>query len=282
MLTVKLKGGLGNQLFQLAAGETIARETGRQFYLAQSVSPWTHHTTQNYFTTIFRPWTHLVREGLSPMSVGEPSYARQDWTKILPSSADAIEVDGYFQNRCYISPTFTQDLIFRAEPSPIPSVFLHIRGGDYVGHWLHDVGLANQYYPWAIRQFPADTHFLIFTNDLPYATRMPFLESLSYSFAERDEVQALDQMRRCLGGICANSTFSWWGAYLAPNRKIVIPSKWFNSDSPELDVSGLFVPGWTIGPVSEVSQSPVWFPPDDAEQRHPRTFEVAQDDLPTN
>jgi hypothetical protein len=125
-------------------------------------------------------------------------------------------------------------------------VFLHIRGGDYVGHPVHDVGLSAHYYPWAVQQFPPNTHFLVFTNDRAYAESLPFLQTISHSFAEGDELQALDQMRHCVGGICANSTFSWWGAYLTPNRKIVLPSKWFVY--PIADISGLFVPGWTICP----------------------------------
>lgn len=247
MFTVSLHGGLGNQLFQLAAGETIASETNRQFYLEQKTSPVTHHTTQDYFTSILRPWLDLYREGVSPTTISEPSYARHDWNTHVPASRDAVKVNGYFQNWTYISPTFVPRLNLPSGRPPLSSVFLHIRGGDYVANSFHNVHLEEKYYPWAVSQFPPETRFLIFTNDRPYAESLPFLKTIAYSFADGDELDALDQMRRCSGGICANSTFSWWGAYLNPNRKIIVPSKWF--DQPGMYVRGYFVPGWTIGPV---------------------------------
>jgi len=54
------------------------------------------------------------------------------------------------------------------------------------------------------------------------------LNSISYSFVFESEVDSLYLMSQCgAGGICANSSYSWWGAYLNPNRMIVMPSKWY-------------------------------------------------------
>jgi hypothetical protein len=61
-------------------------------------------------------------------------------------------------------------------------------------------------------------------------------------------VTSLALMASCTeGGICANSTFSWWGAYLNPKRTLILPNKWFNSTS--FYSQGYYFPGVQICPV---------------------------------
>lgn len=247
MLSVNLQGGLGNQLFQLAAGETIATQTKRTFCIPQDVTPRTHHSDANYFDSIFRPWKGLYSNDPSTTTVAEPSYHLQPWETLLDPASHHVALSGYFQNYRYIPEDFCSRLALPTQPFDPSGVFLHIRGGDYVGHPLHDVHLETCYYRWAIQQFPSDTHFYVFTNDVAYAKTMPFLKDIVHTFVETDELHALNCMRQCAGGICANSTFSWWGGYLAPNRPIVIPTKWFNDS--RIVTEGYKVPGWITGPV---------------------------------
>ena len=72
---------------------------------------------------------------------------------------------------------------------------------------------------------------------------LDFLEDYDKTFVDEDEVDSLDIMRQCkYGGICMNSTFSWWGAYLnnSKDKIITIPSKWFSPSSGILEYSGYF------------------------------------------
>lgn len=236
MLTVHLQGGLGNQLFQVAAAETIAEQTGRTLRLPPC--PSTHHSSQDYFQTILASFAPLRHEGLSAQCVREPSYAYRTWSFTEP----VVELDGYFQNYKYVSPTFRDRLVCPPDIPERPGAFLHIRGGDYVTHFLHDVSLAG-YYERALKAFPPDTHFYVFTNDRAYAESLPWLASVAKTWVdEPDEVRALWSLSRCrVGGICANSTFSWWGAFLAPHRTLVLPSRWFTD--PSVYVDGYFFPG---------------------------------------
>ena len=243
MLTVHLSGGLGNQLFQLAAGETIAKQTNHQFYLKPVISE-NPHSKQNYLDSIFKKWLALRRQVREHLIIYEGTSPYRDWS--LPLSKNVI-VQGQFQDVRYIPPSFVEQLVLPSDPFDMQGVFLHIRGGDYVGHPLHDVQLEKTYYPWAISQFPENTHFYIFTNDIPYAKSMFFLHNIRHSFVDVDEVQSLNYMRQCSGGICANSTFSWWGAFLNPTRKLILPSKWFNDE--RMYTNGYFFSGSTIGPV---------------------------------
>jgi len=244
MLAINLKGGLGNQLFQIAAGETISAETGRTFCILDTVSPKTVHTDTNYFTSVLAEWATFSRLPSPYTMINEPSFEKQDWTHILAKNAC---IDGYFQNWRYISPMFQIKLRLPSSP-PLDGAFLHIRGGDYVNHWLHDIGLSQSYYQNAIKMFPTDTHFYIFTNDIVYAKQLPILQSIPHTIMESDEVTSLSQMASCtVGGICANSSFSWWGAYLNPNRTIVMPDKWFNGHGFHTD--GYYFPGVIKCPV---------------------------------
>lgn len=241
MLSVNIKGGLGNQLFQLAAGQTIAVQTNRSFYITTTQSPETHHSTQNYFDTVFRHYKKYYQTVSSHTEISEDSYEYRTWSL----NDERVCIDGYFQNYRYIRPEFISTLSLPDDTMKLDGAFLHIRGGDYVNHFLHDVGL-DTYYRRAIALFPPGTHFFIFTNDEPYAKTKQFLDTVSHSFVRSDdELISLVRMSHCtLGGICANSTFSWWGGYLNPNRQIILPSKWFNQ--PNFYIEGYFFPGSTV------------------------------------
>lgn len=238
MLAVELNGGLGNQMFQLAAGETIANETNRTFCIVDAKSPTTAHTSNNYFDSVLSTWSTAPRLKIPYENIHERSFEKPDWQ--LPENA-SVCLHGYFQNWRYIPPTFLSRIRLPM-CLPIQGAFLHIRGGDYVNHWLHDIGLAQGYYQRAIQMFPPGTHFYIFTNDPVYAKRQPVLQSIPHTFIDSDEITSLAQMAACTeGGICANSSFSWWGAFLNPNRTIVMPNKWFNDARFYID--GYYFPG---------------------------------------
>lgn len=239
MITVELQGGLGNQLFQVAAIESIATEHGRELCLPNT--PKTSHSTANYYQSILRNWKDRVNDIGSCLHQHERTYAFEPWN--LPSVP--VKLFGYFQNYRYIPSSFSSRLVLPEVPS-LDGAFIHIRGGDYVNHPLHDVKLE-AYYRRAIQMFPFGTKFYVFTNDIQYTKTMTWLHDIDYSFVdEPDEVRSLALMSRCrAGGICANSTFSWWGAYInLNNRTLVVPSKWFND--PSIYVDGYFFPGCTI------------------------------------
>jgi hypothetical protein len=246
MLAVKLNGGLGNQLFQLAAGETIATETDRTFCILDTTSPTTVHTKTNYFDSILSNWTACPRLPTPYANVTERTFAKPAWKELLPADL-SVCLHGYFQNWAYIPSTFSSRLQLPACPS-LEGAFLHIRGGDYVNHWFHDVGLARGYYEKAVLHFPEGTHFYIFTNDVPYAKSLPVLNTIPHTFVDSDDMSSLAQMAACTkGGICANSSFSWWGAYLNPTRTIVMPDVWFND--PTMYTAGYYFPGVRVCPV---------------------------------
>ena len=215
MLTVKLQGGLGNWLFQLAAGEHIARQTGRKFFISHIIDR-SHHSNEDYFLSILKNFGDLYKNlDYAPIiQVNEPSFDYIDWRSRLSSIEQIYCLVGYFQNYKYISDDFIQKLNFNKSisgkyPNLEKSAFIHIRGTDYKDHWLHDVKLIS-YYERSINTFPFGTNFYIFTNDEHYAKTLSFLKDIPHIFVRENEVDSLYLMSQCaLGGICANSSYSW-------------------------------------------------------------------------
>jgi hypothetical protein len=246
MLTVELQGGLGNQLFQLAFLEYASSISGKPWYISTLKSPHTVHSTEQYFETIFKNWKQYVGNKYINYIIQEKqNVSYQDWATILKNPTGPIKLCGYFQNFEYVNrirETFIQRLSFDTSilekyPTISEKIFIHIRGGDYKNNSFHNVELSN-YYKTCIELFDG-SDFVIFTNDIEYAkTILP-----DTPIIEENEVDTLYLMSKCKGGICANSSFSWWGAYLNPLRKIAIPSRWVNGDFHH---SSYRVEGWNV------------------------------------
>ena len=248
MITVEFVGGLGNQLFQLAAVDHIARRSARTVVIERAGI--SDHSKENYFNSLFSHWSVARNPPQFPLNIQEGSYVFSDWRSALENPHNA-RIHGFFQNWQYVDDSFKQRLRFNTGvlakyPDIGNKVFIHVRGGDYVNHWMHDMKL-DQYYPRAIAEFPTDTQFVIFTNHVPYAQSRPWIGSIQHTFIHENELDTLLLMSKCAGCICPNSTFSWWGAFLNPDRKIVMPEKWFND--PRFYIDGYYFPGVIKCPV---------------------------------
>ncbi len=129
------------------------------------------------------------------------------------------------------------------------SVFLHIRRGDYLENTDYYVNLKGEYYSGAINYLKsklAKLHIFVFSNDILWCER-EFLatlndeckEGVEFEFVknngEGNAAQEMQLMRECEHAIIANSTFSWWAAYLIDNpRKIVLMPNSYGGDFPKI------------------------------------------------
>jgi len=121
-------------------------------------------------------------------------------------------------------------------------VSVHIRRGDYLDKNGFYVDLCEtDYYKRAVNLFP-DDRFLVFCRDRQDRFRdkedRKFVKSLMTDlvgdrfeiWSGRNEVSDLNKMASCKSNIMANSSFSWWAAYLNmnPTKKVICPSQWFS------------------------------------------------------
>lgn len=129
--------------------------------------------------------------------------------------------------------------------SPQETVMIHIRRGDYVtlesAHVFHGL-LDNNYYEKSINFMLSKNpnyKFLVFSDDIEYCKKLDVFANLNVEFIEndntRDEWQDLYLMSFCSNQIIANSSFSWWSAWLSDskypqgNRTVIAPINLFNS-----------------------------------------------------
>lgn len=243
-----LTGGLGNVLFGLSSAYGMARTSNIQFFINILQYRPSHHSSTSYFENLLQKWK-MFHNSIRPNSVH--SEYKLHPVRININQNDVITVNGYLQNFRYFW-EYKQDIynllsfdtsVASAYTKLDESAFIHVRGGDYVGHPLHHVDLLT-YYASAIKTVNAP-HYYVFTNDVGYLNTQPWLRDINYTVVNENEVDSLYLMSQCKkGAICANSTFSWWGAVLNTDRIITLPSKWFNN--PEYYIEGYFFPGATI------------------------------------
>ncbi len=105
---------------------------------------------------------------------------------------------------------------------PIDMVSIHVRRGDYIKNPFYVDLSETTYYEDAIAKFPKDTKFLVFSDDREFATKL-FPEYQVYE--GKDEIDDFNAMAGCQGHIIANSSFSWWSAYIS-GKKTIAPLRW--------------------------------------------------------
>ena len=257
-----LQGGLGNWLFQVAVAVKFAQTCGLEYKLSKSQCDLSPHSKVDYFLTILSKFSTLVTtEGFSAHVVCEPDNLHEvmnieEMVGYWKDRCKIVIIYGYYQKHQYV-PRFFREMLTLPEVDESnvrDTCFIHIRGGDYVDNALHDVKLADYYCRCiAFMKERGVNKFSVFTNDKDYALSQPFLKDLDYEFVDAPEIESLVLMSKCKAGICANSSFSWWGAYLNPNRPICMPGKWFNN--PQYDISGYYFPGVFIIDVDDLQSS---------------------------
>jgi hypothetical protein len=251
VVTPYLMGGLGNWLFQAAVARFFGGEKTLLSSQQCSKSP---HSTIDYFKTILARYPQGNVDGIHFIMVKEHDDMQQlDIPKVIKAIENLdILFYGYFQNHKYIPENFGDLLVYK-NPSILlkyPDIgetcFIHVRGGDYVGNPVHDVGLSSRYYSSCIdfMKKRGITRFTVFTNDRNYCASQKYLDDIRYTIIDENELDTLYLMTMSKAGITANSSFSWWGAYLNRGRPICMPSKWFND--PTMHIQGYFFPGCFI------------------------------------
>lgn len=115
--------------------------------------------------------------------------------------------------------------MFMEKADQLDMVAIHVRRGDYVHNPFYVDLWDNGYYERAMMEFP-DSDFLVFSDDIEWCKRQPLFAGCEFSEG-KTELEDMSLMSSCKGIIMANSSYSWWGAYLS-NAKVIAPKEWYS------------------------------------------------------
>jgi Glycosyl transferase family 11 len=272
MIIVRISGGLGNQMFQYAAGLSLSMIRKTDLYLDIS---WFQDYPADITKRTFRLNVFAIHAGIAQTKqirkLAEPAAIRRLLDRNKPyfrksiyyephfhydpnfrkASFDII-LDGYWQSEAYfneVAERVRQDFAISAPlTSPTKemakkigaanSVSLHVRRGDYVSDartFNHHGVCEPAYYTKAIAALKdrlGEMEIFVFSDDIDWVK-----ENISAEFpmtfvnhAGRQDYEDLYLMSLCRHNIIANSSFSWWGAWLNanPDKLVIAPSRWFN------------------------------------------------------
>jgi len=259
---ISIAGGLGNQMFQyaffLALNKKEPKSINRLYiakyllhngYELDTVFDIQKRQISNFITgflkKMLKKWTLKIRD-----------HAIGTYTNFNTDSHKIVYYSGYWQSEKYFENaedsirqqfTFKEKLIseknkaFIKQYSNKNTVSIHIRRGDYVTNTDANIllgGLCDlSYYHNAIsyiKKNVSQLYFQFYSDDIDWV-KENFIDLENVQFIDwnhqTDSWQDMMLMSKCKHNIIANSSFSWWGAWLNnnPNKIVIAPSKWFNS-----------------------------------------------------
>jgi hypothetical protein len=290
LVIVRLIGGLGNQMFQYAAGRALALRHGAELKL--DVSGFDAYKRRRYeldalairasvatgtdlamFGADARPrsqFAERVRRRLRIHRKSRFPVHREPHFQFDPTLAllrPPVFLDGYWQSEKYFSdcaatlrreltasaPFDAANAAVAARIDAVTAVSLHVRRGDYVDdpktNRYHGT-CSLDYYRRAIELITArvdSPHVFVFSDDSPW-TRANLRVEGPTTFVDANPADRgfrdMQLMSRCRHHVVANSSFSWWGAWLdpSPDKIVVAPKRWFNAD--DIDTRDLVPATW--------------------------------------
>lgn len=291
MIIVKLIGGLGNQLFQYAAGRYLGHLHQTELFVDTSYldkNPNGAYTKRDLELSVFNLDLKIAsKSDIEKFNiVGSNKYSRtiQRYLPFLFSNLYAAEsgiqyqnqflnypkntyLDGFWQSESYFKPIesillkeFTPKGNLNSENknwlnkiSTCQSVSMHIRRGDYVLNKTaqqHHGNLGFDYYANAlnlIKENIKNFEVFVFSDDLDWCkSNLKFDNIIHYVDANQKQNFHLDMflMSHCKHNIIANSSFSWWAAWLNQyqSKIVVAPQNWFPNKA--LNTKDLIPASW--------------------------------------
>jgi hypothetical protein len=281
MIITRLIGGLGNQLFQYAAGRRLAHQHGvplklditafetyklhayslRNFKLnatiatTQDLKPYRRTFAgrvscrlQRYLPVRWRRWIVEPHVHFAPeiLEAGDDVYLEGHW-----------QAERYF---CDIASLLREEILVTSPLSgrdaevagcieSTVSVAMHVRRGDYVTNATHGLCSMDYYTEGMrrVREREPNARFFVFSDDAPWAadafSKNEAVTVVGHNGAEKN-YEDFRLMSMCRHHIIANSTFSWWAAWLAaqPGKMVIAPRTWFATDI--VDASDVVPKSW--------------------------------------
>lgn len=246
MIGINLKGGLGNMLFQIAAGISFSKKLKSNITFPNLIEHLNYLNNDKCYNPMLNHSNEYLNLNLikslnnSSFNAENIYYYPFHFIKDLP--IDNSIIDGFFQSEKYfldcrelIINFFNSDLEIKNYiknkydfiKEDVTSI--HIRRGDYLNYPdIHSI--KNQdYFKKAISILNEHcSKFIIHSDDIEWCRSIFIGDKFIFIENEKDYIE-LHMMSMCKNNIISNSSFSWWGAWINNNQdKIVIaPQNWF-------------------------------------------------------
>lgn len=260
MITCKLCGGIGNQLFQIATTHALALRNNdvSGFDFNSCYTPAQGFTSNKYRNSILRNVNdsngHKFR-----VTYEEPKFSYEE----LPYTTDLC-LSGYFQSSKYFDDfkqqinnlfyledykQLARNFTYQFEIDNKTTTSVHVRRGDYLKNPEFHPTCSVEYYKEAMSLI-GDSSFIFVSDDMAWV-KENFIGDNIFYYDNNDELLNLALMIECKNNIIANSSFSWWGAYLDKSslffnvKKTIAPKNWFGPKGPK-DTKDIYEKDWII------------------------------------
>jgi hypothetical protein len=274
-------GRLGNQMFEYAALRGIAANKGYDW----CIPPFSNRGIENY--SLDRVFTlpsvtsvnlKLLDKGHAPVVMERQFHFDSELFSLCPND---VSLNGFFQSEKYFKHiegqirydyTFhdeilnpCKEMIESLDESPL---FLHVRRGDpnlvdsrgfkwsYTQCSSQHPPQPIEYYEKALKHFPEDQPVIVCSDSPEWVKEQEFFSDDRFLISEPTEKYSdgsytpyvdLCLMSLCSGAIIANSSLSWWGAWLQNGRgEVVAPKMWFGPDYADKDTKDLYCESWKV------------------------------------
>ena len=267
-------GQLGNQMFQYASLRGIARNRGVDFCIPYHEEVFVDSLGNKLRIELFNPFvmSNVTQSNIRMIGSDNPhDVSVIDRTRtegghnfneaLFNTCPDNVTLHGFFQSEKYfkhIEEEIRQDFTFKNEiavnckhsMSTVDTpVALHIRRGDFLVNSANHNNLGLDYYAECLKKFDKDRTVIIFSDDPGWCKQQALFSGDRFLVAEgNDSYTDLCLMTLCSDFIIANSSFSWWGAWLSKgvDKLVCAPEKWFGPNNAHLDTSDMFPDEWVI------------------------------------
>jgi hypothetical protein len=256
IVSVDLRGGLGNMLFQISTGYAVSLKNNMDLIVDLTYYHGGHYHIGKYLPNILRNIKFSQSHLLYPC-IWETAFHYQE----IPVCNGNTKLNGYFQSEKYFV-SHRKEIIELFKPDEITNekiktkyskileenntCSIHVRRGDYLGLPNHFQTLTEEYYMKSSNPFNKDDLFLIFSDDISWCQKnFDFIKNKIF-ITDLEDYEEIYLMSLCNNNIIANSSFSWWGAWLNENNdKIIIsPKKWFGPAFQTNNTKDLIPENW--------------------------------------
>lgn len=252
---VNIMGGLGNQLFQIAAAYAYARKNNGQLKIYRKRDNNNRPVYwENFLKNLESYLIDYIPQSLHEFSENKPCM----YSDIGPLEHPGKLLNGYFQtSKYYYNPQIKQEIkeLFRQPQELIDKIrqkysfvyensdrviVIHARRTDYIQAAHIHGPLTGNYYKQALEIMLSNIKnpiFVLTSDDNKFWNEIksdidPIFDYQYLILEDESEINTLVLLQQFQNFIMSNSTFIWWAVWLSNYKNVIVPSKWFGYAGP--------------------------------------------------